>query len=155
MAESFEEAAKQAKSQGLIADYVILNGDNSVGQQMQQMSDLILKHVNAITINAASLTALNGVIQKACAAGIKVIAFDSVASAPCATTLDWDFENWQAAQVKWIAEKIGKKGNMLIVRGVKGSAPDEENYKQQIRFLKTSCIGGANSAARTAIRRFR
>ncbi len=107
MAESFQAAAEQAKGEGLIADYIILNGDNSVNQQMQQMSDLILKHVDAIAINAASLTALNGVIEKACAAGIKVIAFDSIASAPCATTLNWDFADWQSTQVDWVAKQLG------------------------------------------------
>lgn len=135
MAASFEETAKRAKQAGLIRDYIVLNGDNTVSQQMQQMSSLILKHVSAIAIDAASLTALNGVIQKACAAGIYVIAFDSIASAPCATTLNWDFASWQAHQVSWIADAIGRQGNVLIVRGVKGSAPDEENYKRQMEML--------------------
>ena len=48
MVEAFQAAAAQAKKQGLISDYIILNGDGSVNQQMSQMSDLILKHVNAI-----------------------------------------------------------------------------------------------------------
>ena len=83
MVDAFKEAAEQAKKDGRLGDYDIENGDGSVDQQVSQMNGLILKHVDAIAINAASPTALNGVIEKACAAGIKVIAFDSIASSPC------------------------------------------------------------------------
>ncbi len=62
---------------------------------MSQMSDLILKHVDAIVIDAASETALNGITAKACAAGIKVLAFDSIVSAPCSYKLNFDFTKYQ------------------------------------------------------------
>jgi ribose transport system substrate-binding protein len=62
MVESFKEAAEQAKKEGRIADYIIENGDGSVNQQVAQMNGLILRGVDAIAINSASPTALNGVI---------------------------------------------------------------------------------------------
>ncbi len=136
MVEAFSAAAQQAKKEGKIADFVVLNGDNSVNQQMSQMADLILKHVDAIAIDAASETALNGVVQKACRAGIKVIAFDSILSAPCAYTLNFDFFNYQAEATEWILNKIHDKGNVVIVRGVKGSAPDHDMYEGQLSVLK-------------------
>lgn len=136
MVEAFQAAADDAKKQGLISDYVILNGDGSVNQQMSQMSDLILKHVDAIVIDAASETALNGIIAKACAAGIKVLAFDSIVSAPCSYKLNFDFKGYQAELTTWIAKKIGEKGNVIVVRGVKGSAPDNDMYAAQTATLK-------------------
>ncbi len=136
MVESFEAAAKKAKQEGKIADYVVLNGDGSVNQQMSQMADLILRHVDAIAIDSASETALNGVVAKACRAGIKVIAFDSILSAPCADTLNFDFFNYQAEATEWIANKLHDKGNVMIVRGVKGSAPDHDMYEGQLSVLK-------------------
>lgn len=136
MVDAFTQTAEAAKKDGSISGYIVLNGDNTVAQQMSQMSDLILKHVDTIVINAASLTALNGVIQKACAAHIVVVAFDSIASAPCAYKINWDFANWQGPETNWIAKKIGGKGNVMIVRGVKGSAPDQAIYQQQLDVLK-------------------
>src|SRR5690242_8244682 len=41
----------------------IFNAGNDVSKQTQQMDDLISSHVDAIIINAASPTGLNGVIQ--------------------------------------------------------------------------------------------
>ncbi len=136
MVEAFQAAADEAKKEGLISDYVILNGDGSVNQQMSQMSDLILKHVDAIVIDAASETALNGIIAKACAAGIKVLAFDSIVSAPCSYKLNFDFKGYMTTLTNDIMKMIGGKGNIIIVRGVKGSAPDNDMYAAQTEALK-------------------
>jgi len=136
MVESFEAAAREAKDKGMIRDYLILNGDGSVNQQIGQISDLILKHVDAIVIDAASETALNGIIAKACTAGILVLAFDSIVSAPCAYKLNFDFKGYQTELTREVLHLIGDHGNVLVVRGVKGSAPDNDMYTAQMETLK-------------------
>jgi len=136
MVEAFEAEAKKAKEEGKIADYIILNGDNTVNQQSSQLADLILKKVDAIAINAASETALNNVIDKACKAGIKVISFDSVASAPCAYRLTFDFTGYKKEQAEYVMKRLNGKGNIIVVRGVKGSAPDNLMYSAQEEVLK-------------------
>ncbi len=136
MVDAFQSVAAQAKKDGVISDYIILNGDGSVNQQMSQIGDLILRHVDGIVIDAASETALNGIIAKACAAGIKVLAFDSIVSAPCAYKLNFDFTQYQTSLTEWIVKKIGGKGNVIVVRGVKGSAPDHDMYEAQMAVLK-------------------
>jgi len=136
MVEAFEASAKQAKADGKIADYIILNGDGSVSQQNSQLAELILKGVDAIAIDAASETAENGIIQKACRAGIKVVSFDSIASAPCNTQLNFDFSGYKTAQANAVMDMIHHKGNIIVVRGVKGSAPDVTMYAAQLAVLK-------------------
>jgi ribose transport system substrate-binding protein len=131
MVDSFEEAAKTAKANGEIADYVIMNGDGSVAQQSSQIGELILKGVDVLLVDAASETAVNGVLEKACAAGITVISFDSIASAPCNYQLNFDFTGYKAAQAEAVFKLIGYKGNIIQVRGVKGSAPDNDMYNAQ------------------------
>ena len=135
MVESFSAAAKEAKRRGEISDFVVLNGDGSVNQQIAQFSDLVLRHVDVIAVDAASDTALNGVVAKACAAGIKVLAFDSVLSAPCAYKLNFDFTGYQSRMTQWIVDKIGHKGNVIVARGVKGSSPDSDMYRAQMGVL--------------------
>ena len=126
MVEAFKEAAEKAKADGLISDYYIENGDGTVNQQNSQLSSLILKGVDAIAINAASPTALNGVIDKACQAGIKVVAFDSIATADCAYKLDFDMVGIFGGMAEYIAKDLlHGKGDVLLVRGVQGSAPDK------------------------------
>jgi ribose transport system substrate-binding protein len=136
MVDAFRKTADQAKKDKLISGYIVLNGDNTVSAQISQMIDLILRKPDVILLDAASLTALNGVVQKACAVGIIVVAFDSIASAPCAYKIDWDFANWQRPLTSGIAELMGGTGNLVIVRGVRGSAPDKLMYEQQVETLK-------------------
>jgi ribose transport system substrate-binding protein len=126
MVEAFEAAAKQAKSEGKIADYIAMNGDQSVALQNSQIAELILKKVDVLLVDAASETAVNGVIEKACAAGIIVISFDSVASAPCNYQLNFDFKGYKAQQAEAVFKMLNGKGNIIQVRGVKGSAPDND-----------------------------
>ena len=136
MVTAFEEAAEQAKASGAIADYVVMNGDGSVVQQNSQMAELILRGVDVIAINAASETAVNGIIERACEAGIIVISFDSIASAPCNYQLNFDFLGYKAQQAEAVMQMIGGSGNVLVVRGVAGSAPDEAMYSAQQSVLE-------------------
>lgn len=136
MVTAFEEAATAAKAEGLIGDYIVMNGDGSVVQQQAHMAELILKGVDAIAINSASETALNGVIEEACAAGILVISFDSIASAPCNYQLNFDFKGYKQTQARAVLDLIGGKGNAIVVRGVAGTAPDEAMYASQMEVLK-------------------
>jgi ribose transport system substrate-binding protein len=126
MVEAFEAAAKQAKSEGKIADYIVMNGDGSVAQQNSQVGELILKKVDVLLVDAASETAVNGVIEKACKSGIIVISFDSIANAPCNTQLNFDFKGYKASQAEAVFKMLNGKGNVIQVRGVKGSAPDND-----------------------------
>jgi ribose transport system substrate-binding protein len=135
MVDAFTEQAEKAKSEGLIEDFVVLNGDSSVAQQNSQLAELILRGVDAIAINAASETALNDIVTRACDAGIKVVAFDSLLSADCAWKLGFDFTGYKTAQAEATLDLIGDKGNVLVVRGVSGSAPDAQMYAAQKAVL--------------------
>ncbi len=136
MVEAFESAAKTAKADGLIADYIAMNGDGSVAQQNSQIAELILKGVDVLLVDAASETAVNGVIEKACKAGIIVISFNSIANAPCNYQLNFDFKGYKAIQAEAVMKMLGGKGNIIQVRGVKGSAPDADMFASQEEVLK-------------------
>ncbi|WP_127902415.1 ABC transporter substrate-binding protein [Solirhodobacter olei] len=136
MVEAFDAAAKKAKADGQIANYIAMNGDGSVAQQNSQIAELILKKVDVILVDAASETAVNGVIEKACKAGIIVVSFDSIANAPCNYQLNFDFTGYKKAQAEAVMKMIGGKGNIIQVRGVKGSAPDHDMYEAQQSVLK-------------------
>ncbi len=136
MVDTFVAAAEEAKQKGLIKDFVVMNGDGTQNQQVSQMNSLILQNVDAICINAASPTALNGVIDRAAKAGIKVLAFDSIATSPHCWTLDFNFVEYGEAVASYLAERTGGKGNFIQIRGVSGSVPDQQMYEGQMNILK-------------------
>lgn len=128
MVDAYEAAAKKAKQDGKIAEFITLNGDGSVNAQVAHFNDLILRGVDAILVNASSEVALNGVIAKACKAGIKVIGLDAVPTADCAWKLKDDFTDYGTQGALKVVDILGAKGNVLLVRGIKGSGPDSQIY---------------------------
>ncbi len=48
MVEAFEEEAEAARAEGLIDDYLLLNGDGSAPHKNSQFAELILRSVDAI-----------------------------------------------------------------------------------------------------------
>lgn len=137
MVQAWTEAAQAAQKQGIIKSFKIVNTpDNSATEQIAQINSLILQHVDAITIDAASGTALNSVIQTACSKGIKIIVFDSLASAPCEYNMLDDVKALGTTEAQTIATAINGKGNVVVVRGVVGSAPELIDYNAQLAVLK-------------------
>lgn len=137
MVKIFEQTAKQAQTQGLIAGYKVENTtDNTATEQISQIKSLILQHVSAILIDSASPTALNPTIEQACKAGIKVIVFDSLASAPCEYNLEDSIYQYGYQEGEYVAKGMHGKGNVIIARGVVGSAPEAVIYKGQRDALK-------------------
>lgn len=155
MVDTFETAAKEAKEQGLIKDYVVLNGDGTQQQQMTQLNDLILKGVDVIAIDSASPTALNGTIAKAQEAGIKVLSFDSIATEENHYKLNFDFVKYGEDVAQFVVDKLGGKGDVLIIRGVAGSAPDADMYKGMMNVLDKNpdikVVGTVYGQATTAV----
>lgn len=126
MVDNFEEAAEAAKAAGYISDYRVENtAENTATAQIASIESLILAGVDAIVVNSASPTALDPVIQDACDAGIVVVVFDSLAEAECAYKVANDFEDWGRTQAELVLEGIGGAGNLIVVEGVTGSAPNE------------------------------
>ena len=138
MVDTMQEAAKEAKAKGLISDFVVANGDGTENTQIQQISSLIVKKVDAIVINAYSLTGLNGVIAKAHEQGIKVIAFDSLVSSPHAYKIGYDFKSWGTISAKYIVDRFKGNAKVLITRGVMGSAPEKECYEAMMEVFKAN-----------------
>ncbi len=135
MVHAFESAAQKAKGQGNIASYEVVNANNTASQQISQMDDMILQHVSAITIDAASTTALNGVIAKAHAQGIPVISFDSVVTSPYAYKINYNYFGVGVSEAKYVVKRLGGKGNVLLIRGVAGTSVDQGFYNGWMSVL--------------------
>ncbi len=157
MVSAWTAAAEADKKAGLIKDYRVENtAQNTATAQIAQIQSLILAHVDAITIDSASPTALNPVIEKACAAGIKVVVFDSLASAPCEYNLADPFEQWGLAQVQLVINQMNGKGNLIVVQGVVGSAPNDtvmKVWKQELAkypdIKVVATVDGENASSTT------
>ena len=138
MVDTMQVAAKEAKEKGWISDFIVANGDGTENTQIAQLNSLILQNVDAILINAASLTGLNGVIAKAHEKGIKVMAFDSIVSSPYAYKIEFDFNAIGSIQAKYIVDRFKGNAKVLVGRGILGSAPETAIYESMMKVLKAN-----------------
>lgn len=136
MVAAWTQTAKQAEAKGYIKSYrVDIASENTASAQISQIDSLILAHVNAIDIDSASPTALNSAITKACNAGIKVVVFDSLASAPCEYNLSDPFALWGGDLAKTVVTALHGHGNVILVQGVVGSQPNAVAIAAQKKVL--------------------
>jgi ribose transport system substrate-binding protein len=126
MLKTWDAAANGAVSKHIIAKTKVVNSDNSAPEQASQIQNLILEGWKAIVIDAASSSALNGVIQQACNAKIVVVTYDSLATAPCAYKVAYDYVAMGRQEVDFVAKRLSGKGNLLEIRGIAGTSVDDD-----------------------------
>jgi len=126
MLRSWEQVTKKAIDAKLVsAAPAFTTAENQVTEQAAQLQNLILQGYDAIVINAASPTALNGVIKQACDAGIVVVSFDAVVEEPCAYRIVIDFAKMGSSQLDYLSARIKGPANLLEIRGLAGTFVDD------------------------------
>ena len=124
------EAANMVKAMAgskLMRDKVTLGvqvaGPNAQ-RQIQQINAMVQAGAEAIVVYPISPTALNQVVKNACDKGVLIFAYDSMITEPCAynTTIDQDEAGREPAQ--WLVDKLGGKGNIVVITGVPGTSVD-------------------------------
>jgi ribose transport system substrate-binding protein len=127
MLTSWDKITKEAVAKGIVAAAdPFTTAENQATEQAAQIQNLILQGYDAIVVNAASPTALNGAIKEACDAGITVVSFDGIVTEPCAWRIAVDFKAMGESQVEYLAKKLPKGGNLLEIRGLAGVSVDDE-----------------------------
>jgi ribose transport system substrate-binding protein len=127
MLTSWETVTGPAVSEGIVAAAdAFTTAENSATEQAAQIQNMILQGYDAIVLNAASPTALNGAVKEACDAGIVVVSFDGIVTEPCAWRIAVDFKEMGRVQVEYLAGRLPEGGNLLEIRGLAGVFVDDE-----------------------------
>ncbi|WP_035201093.1 sugar ABC transporter substrate-binding protein [Agrobacterium tumefaciens] len=124
------EAANMVKALAASKDYsdkidlkVQVAGPNAQ-RQIQQINAMVQAGAKAIVVYPISPTALNQVVKAACAKGVKIIAYDAEITEPCAYNVTIDQAEAGRKTAEWLVDKIGGKGNIIIMTGVPGTSVD-------------------------------
>jgi ribose transport system substrate-binding protein len=93
-------------------------------RQIQQINAMVQAGADAIVVFPISPTALNQAVKNACDNGVKVFAYDGDISEPCAYNISIDQSEAGRVTAEWLVEKLGGKGDIVIVTGVPGVSVD-------------------------------
>ena len=93
-------------------------------RQIQQLNAMVQAGAEAIVIFPISPTALNQVVKSACDKGVKIFAYDAEITEPCAYNVHIDQEEAGRKTAEWLVDKLGGKGNIVVITGVPGTSVD-------------------------------
>jgi len=125
-----EAEAKYAASQNpLVKELIVTEADGSVEKQIADIEDCITKKVDAILISAINPDGLVPVIDKAMAAGIKVVDFDNLANTENITgNIMVDQKEFGKTQAEWLVKALGGKGDIVAFNGMEGTQISADRF---------------------------
>lgn len=141
-------AEAEAKAQG--ATLNVQDAQNDPSQQANQVQNFTSQSVKSIIINPVDSDAAAPSVKAADNAGIPVVAVDrTVNKAKVATTVASDNVSGGEKAAKELAEQLGEKGSILVLRGQPGTSASRERGKgfmSEIKKYPGIKIAGKQSA---------
>src|SRR5512135_498920 len=123
-------------AKGLTNDLVIESKDTDVAGQIQQLQNLMAKGVDAILVNPGDVNGLNATLEEAVAKGIIVISVDQALNAKGVYDVGIDQKEWAKTSAKWLAQKLGGKGNIVEIEGFPGHPANNARMDGVAEVLK-------------------
>ncbi|CCV04037.1 ABC-type sugar transport system periplasmic component-like protein [Mesorhizobium metallidurans STM 2683] len=128
MLHSMEASAAKHKDQ--IKKLIITDAGHDDAKQVADIQDLISRGVDLLIVSANTQQALDPAVSQAMAAGIPVVMVDRrVASDNFVTFVTASDAMMGRLFAQWIVEKLGGKGNVIMLAGQAGSSPSENREK--------------------------
>jgi ribose transport system substrate-binding protein len=110
----------------------------SAQRQIQQINAMVQAGADAIVIFPISPTALNKVVKNACDKGVMIIAYDAEITEPCAYNVSIDQEEAGRVTAEWLVDKLGGKGDIIVITGVPGTSVDQLRTKAAMEEFQKS-----------------
>lgn len=129
-----DEMEKKAKEAGV--ELITVDAERSALKQVEQIESFIAQGVDAIIMNPCEVEASSPAVTKALAAGIPIINVNSeTTTQPTAFVGSDDVESARIA-MKYIADKLGGKGNVIMIHGYMGQAAQIKREQGAREILK-------------------
>lgn len=128
----------EAKAKELGVELITVDAERSALKQVEQVESFIAQGVDAIIMNPCEVEASSPAVKLAMDANIPIINVNSETSAkPTAFVGSDDTESARIA-MKYLAEKLGGKGNVLIMHGFMGQAAQIKRDNGAKEILKAN-----------------
>jgi ribose transport system substrate-binding protein len=124
-----ERKAAEYREKGWISDLRLVNSPADVNQQISQVNDLIGRDLDAILIDPVSAASVQSVVPRAKASGALVLISNDPAPTRSATNVVGDNATWWKMQAEWLVDRLGGRGNIVMVTGVPGNTADVQRVK--------------------------
>jgi len=116
------DRSMEAKARELGVELLVNDAQRDAATQVRQVENFVVQKVDAIVLNPCEVEASSPAVDKAVAGGIPVVNVNSeTRSAPTAFVGSSDEESGRIA-MGYIAERLGGRGNVVMIDGFMGQA---------------------------------
>ena len=126
----------EAKAKELGVELVMVDAERSALKQVEQVESFIAQGVDAIIMNPCEVEASSPAVKLAINAKIPIINVNSATSATPTAFVGSDDEESARIAMNYIAEKLGGKGNVIMMHGYMGQAAQIQRDKGAKEILK-------------------
>jgi inositol transport system substrate-binding protein len=130
--------AMEAKAKELGAELIVVDAERSALKQVEQVESFIAQGVDAIILNPCEVEASSPAVKLALAAKIPIINVNSETTATPTAFSGSDDEEAGKIAMKLIVEKLGGKGNVLMIHGFMGQAAQIKRSNGAKEILKAN-----------------
>ena len=129
-----DEMQKKADEMGV--ELITVDAEKSALKQIEQVESFIAQKLDVIILNPVEVEASSPAVTKALAAGIPIVNVNSETTVkPTAFVGSNDVESARIA-MKFIADKLGGKGNIVMIHGLMGQAAQIQREQGANEILK-------------------
>jgi ribose transport system substrate-binding protein len=122
----FEAYTKKLHQSGAISDSFSSSSGTDPQAQINEIRNMMAKGFDAIIVNAASPTALIPVLEEAMSRGIVIVCYDNLVDSDKVYAVKTDRVQFGKLQAQWVVDKMGGKGNLVLIRGIEGTGATRE-----------------------------
>ena len=126
----------QKKAQEMGVELILVDAERSALKQIEQVESFIAQKVDVIILNPCEVEASSPAVAKALAAKIPIINVNSATSTPPTAFVGSNDEEAGRMAMKLIAEKLGGKGNVVMIHGFMGQTAQIQREKGAKEILK-------------------
>ncbi|MCW6511371.1 sugar ABC transporter substrate-binding protein [Lichenifustis flavocetrariae] len=130
--------AEQPEVKKQLKEFKVVSTGDDIAAQISAVNNFIDSGYDAVVIDAQNPTAFKGVVKRAQAAGVVLVAFDNTIDTDAAINVNVDQEGLGKYWGDWLVKNLPKGGSILEVRGVTGTSVDTDRHKGLQETLKAS-----------------
>jgi ribose transport system substrate-binding protein len=120
-----------AQNKSMVKKFIMTDANGNASKQISDIQDLVNQKIDLLIVNPAAADPLDPVLQRVMKQGIPVV---TVARRPKSDTSFVSFvtasdQALARLNATWLAEKLGGKGNIVLLPGLAGASPAEMRLK--------------------------
>jgi len=135
MTDDILRLAELYKERGWVDSITVQHAGIDNNAQIQHIRAMIQEGCDLIIVDPNSMDAMNPVMEEALDAGALVLSTDQGVTSKRVLSIKTDYAAWNAELARWLCEKLGGQGDILLVSGIAGNSANVERLNACFEVL--------------------